>query len=261
MAELGWASSSSRRSRGQRSRKSSRNTRAVSTAQWHRAAPARLRGLDLLRSGIRIARASRPGGGSAATSAPVLDHYQFGGDHMAKTKGYEYYAKMTDKIHTYGDEKVIDFFVDLQVWGTPRAMLRADRWTSAAAWAMTTSSAPSPMPACRSAEAARNIRLFATEVMPPSRRSIGSRAPSPRRSPARDLLEGAPLTHPAVGLSAVQPRGAGPSAFEPAKSGDGHSGAQRLLAARPGPGSPRRPDGGAVRLPEGGAGPPASNPS
>src|SRR5712691_5950557 len=24
----------------------------------------------------------------------VLDHYQFGGDHMAKTKGYEYYAKM-----------------------------------------------------------------------------------------------------------------------------------------------------------------------
>src|SRR5262249_40508507 len=49
----------------------------------------------------------------------VLDHYRFGDDHMKTTKGYEYYAKMTDKIHTYGDEKVIDFFVNLQVWGTP----------------------------------------------------------------------------------------------------------------------------------------------
>jgi alkanesulfonate monooxygenase SsuD/methylene tetrahydromethanopterin reductase-like flavin-dependent oxidoreductase (luciferase family) len=95
----------------------------------------------------------------------VLDHYQFGGDHMARTKGYEYYAKMTDKIHTYGDEKVIDFFVDLQVWGTPeqcyerivdiRRRVGNDHFVGVFSYA--------GMPP---SSAERNIRLFATEVMP-----------------------------------------------------------------------------------------------
>src|SRR5436305_1538945 len=49
----------------------------------------------------------------------VLDHYQFAGDHLAKTKGYEYYGKMADKIAQYGTDKVIDYFLGLQVWGTP----------------------------------------------------------------------------------------------------------------------------------------------
>jgi alkanesulfonate monooxygenase SsuD/methylene tetrahydromethanopterin reductase-like flavin-dependent oxidoreductase (luciferase family) len=95
----------------------------------------------------------------------VLDHYQFGGDHMAKTKGYEYYAKMADKIHTYGDEKVIDFFVDLQVWGTPeqcydktldiRRRVGNDHFVGVFSYA--------GMPP---AEAERSMRLFAKEVMP-----------------------------------------------------------------------------------------------
>jgi alkanesulfonate monooxygenase SsuD/methylene tetrahydromethanopterin reductase-like flavin-dependent oxidoreductase (luciferase family) len=95
----------------------------------------------------------------------VLDHYQFAGDHMAKTKGYEYYAKMTDKIHTYGDEKVTDFFVDLQVWGTPeqcydkildiRRRVGNDHFVGVFSYA--------GMPA---AEAERNMRLFAQDVMP-----------------------------------------------------------------------------------------------
>ena len=49
----------------------------------------------------------------------VLDHYQFQGDHLAKTKGYEYYGKMAEKIHQYGTDTVIDYFMNLQVWGTP----------------------------------------------------------------------------------------------------------------------------------------------
>src|SRR5207245_3007160 len=49
----------------------------------------------------------------------VLEHYQFAGDHLAKTRGYEYYGKMTEKIAQYGTDKVIDFFLGLQVWGTP----------------------------------------------------------------------------------------------------------------------------------------------
>src|SRR5215472_7537838 len=95
----------------------------------------------------------------------VLDHYRFGDDHMKTTKGYEYYAKMTDKIHTYGDEKVIDFFVDLQVWGTPeqcydkildvRRRVGHDHFVGVFSYA--------GMPA---AEAERNMRLFAAEVMP-----------------------------------------------------------------------------------------------
>jgi len=96
----------------------------------------------------------------------VLDHYRFADDHMKSTKGYEYYAKMTDKIHTYGDDKVIDFFVDLQVWGTPeqcydkildvRRRVGNDHFVGVFSYA--------GMPA---AEAERSMRLFAAEVMPP----------------------------------------------------------------------------------------------
>ncbi len=49
----------------------------------------------------------------------VLDHYELQGDHLAQTKGYEYYGKMAEKIHQYGTDTVIDFFMNLQVWGTP----------------------------------------------------------------------------------------------------------------------------------------------
>jgi alkanesulfonate monooxygenase SsuD/methylene tetrahydromethanopterin reductase-like flavin-dependent oxidoreductase (luciferase family) len=45
----------------------------------------------------------------------VLEHYQFAGDHLAHTAGYEYYGKFADKLATYGTESVIDFFTDLQV--------------------------------------------------------------------------------------------------------------------------------------------------
>jgi len=95
----------------------------------------------------------------------VLDHYQFAGDHMAKTRGYEYYAKMTDKIHKYGDEKVIDFFVDLQVWGTPEQcydrILDVRRRVGNNHFVGVFSYAGMPP-----AEAERNMRLFASEVMP-----------------------------------------------------------------------------------------------
>ena len=50
----------------------------------------------------------------------VMDHYEFRSDHLKTTKGYEYYGKFTEKIEEYGDQDVKDFFVDLQVWGTPK---------------------------------------------------------------------------------------------------------------------------------------------
>jgi alkanesulfonate monooxygenase SsuD/methylene tetrahydromethanopterin reductase-like flavin-dependent oxidoreductase (luciferase family) len=99
----------------------------------------------------------------------VLAHYHFEADHLGKTRGYEYYGKMADKIATYGSDTVIDFFTDLQVWGTPEqcvakirdihARTGNDHFVGVFGYA--------GMPA---AEAERNMRLFAAEVMPEIRR-------------------------------------------------------------------------------------------
>ena len=106
----------------------------------------------------------------------VLDHYRFQDDHMAQTKGYEYYGKMTDKIQQYGVDKIIDFFAGLQVWGTPQQCVEKiadihhrvgnDHFVGVFAYA--------GMPP---AEAERNLRLFASDVMPEIRK-IGARAPA-----------------------------------------------------------------------------------
>ena len=106
----------------------------------------------------------------------VLDHYHFDGDHLARTKGYEYYGKMSEKIATYGTDKVIDFFVDLQVWGTPeqcydkimdiRRRVGNDHYVGVFSYA--------GMPP---EEAERNMRLFAAEVMP-ALAKVGEPAPA-----------------------------------------------------------------------------------
>jgi alkanesulfonate monooxygenase SsuD/methylene tetrahydromethanopterin reductase-like flavin-dependent oxidoreductase (luciferase family) len=95
----------------------------------------------------------------------VLDHYQFQGDHLATTKGYEYYGKMSDKIAQYGTDTVIDYFANLQVWGTPEQcydkILDIHRRTGNSHYVGVFSYAGMPYD-----EAERNIRLFAAEVMP-----------------------------------------------------------------------------------------------
>ena len=95
----------------------------------------------------------------------VLDHYNFGSDHLATTKGYEYYGKMADKIHTYGADSVTDFFVDLQISGTPEQcyeqILDVRRRVGNEHFVGVFSYAGMPYD-----EAERNMRLFAKEVMP-----------------------------------------------------------------------------------------------
>ena len=49
----------------------------------------------------------------------VVQHYEMNSNHFATTKGYEYYGKMAEKIQQYGTDTVIDYFMNLQVWGTP----------------------------------------------------------------------------------------------------------------------------------------------
>ena len=96
----------------------------------------------------------------------VLDHYQFQGDHLAQTKGYEYYGKMAEKIHQYGTDTVIDYFMNLQVWGTPEQcyekILDIHARTGNSHYVGVFSYAGMPYD-----EAERNLRHFAKEVMPP----------------------------------------------------------------------------------------------
>jgi alkanesulfonate monooxygenase SsuD/methylene tetrahydromethanopterin reductase-like flavin-dependent oxidoreductase (luciferase family) len=108
----------------------------------------------------------------------VLDHYQFAGDHLKTMKGYEYYGKFSEKISTYGAEGVIDFFVGLQVAGTPeqchekildiRRRVGNDHFVGVFSYA--------GMPYD---EAERNLRLFASEVMPRLQKLGPPPAPTP----------------------------------------------------------------------------------
>ncbi len=95
----------------------------------------------------------------------VLDHYHFEDDHLARTKGYEYYGKMSEKIQQYGTDTVIDYFVNLQVWGTPEQcyerILDIHARTGNSHYVGVFSYAGMPYD-----EAERNMRLFAREVMP-----------------------------------------------------------------------------------------------
>jgi alkanesulfonate monooxygenase SsuD/methylene tetrahydromethanopterin reductase-like flavin-dependent oxidoreductase (luciferase family) len=111
----------------------------------------------------------------------VLAHYQFAGEHLKTTKGYEYYGKFSEKIATYGTDGVIDFFVDLQVSGTPeqcyekildiRRRVGNDHFVGVFSYA--------GMPYD---EAERNIRVFAAEVKP-ALQGLGP-APVPAGLPA-----------------------------------------------------------------------------
>ena len=95
----------------------------------------------------------------------VMDHYEFRADHLKDIKGYEYYGKMTEKIVEYGDNDVMDFFVNLQVWGTPEQcyekVLRIKERTGTDSFVASFSYGGMP-----STEAERSMRLFAAEVMP-----------------------------------------------------------------------------------------------
>lgn len=94
----------------------------------------------------------------------VLRHYEFAGEHLAKTVGYEFYARMSEMVRDSADA-VTEFFLGLQIWGTPaqclerildiRGRVGCDTFVGAFSYA--------GMPYD---EAERNMRLFARTVMP-----------------------------------------------------------------------------------------------
>ena len=93
--------------------------------------------------------------------ASAAKHYEIGGTHFAKTKGYEFYAQMSKAAQ----DRVGQGYVDLQVWGTPKrcaerireicAHMGSDAFVSVLSYA--------GMPYD---EAERNVRLFASKVLP-----------------------------------------------------------------------------------------------
>jgi alkanesulfonate monooxygenase SsuD/methylene tetrahydromethanopterin reductase-like flavin-dependent oxidoreductase (luciferase family) len=99
----------------------------------------------------------------------VLEHYKFGNDHLKTTKGYEYYGKFADKIQEKGEQEFVDYFRDLQVWGTPEMCLEKIRHVqsriASCGFIGVFSYAGMPYD-----EAERNLRLFTEAVVPELKR-------------------------------------------------------------------------------------------
>ena len=95
----------------------------------------------------------------------VLDHYNFDTGHLKGQKGYEYYGKFAENMDKSGVDSAIEFFMELQTWGTPddcyeRIVANAER-IGAEAYLGIFSYAGMPW-----AEAERNMMSFSENVMP-----------------------------------------------------------------------------------------------
>lgn len=95
----------------------------------------------------------------------VLDHYEFASDHMKTTKGYEWYGKFADRIQKDGEQSYVDYFLDLQVWGTPEMciekILDVQKRVNSCGFVAALSYSGMPVD-----EAERNVRLFSDKIMP-----------------------------------------------------------------------------------------------
>jgi alkanesulfonate monooxygenase SsuD/methylene tetrahydromethanopterin reductase-like flavin-dependent oxidoreductase (luciferase family) len=54
----------------------------------------------------------------------VIEHYEFDRPHLKNTPGYEFHGLMYDRLTAPGGrQKMTDFYVDLQPWGTPEQVV------------------------------------------------------------------------------------------------------------------------------------------
>jgi alkanesulfonate monooxygenase SsuD/methylene tetrahydromethanopterin reductase-like flavin-dependent oxidoreductase (luciferase family) len=102
----------------------------------------------------------------------VVRHYELIGDHLTKMRGYEGYKSMQERATKPGGvDELIDFFLGLQVWGTPEQcyekIVDTQKRTGGEAFVGVFSYAGMPYDM---AEA--NLRLFASEVMPELKRHV-----------------------------------------------------------------------------------------
>jgi alkanesulfonate monooxygenase SsuD/methylene tetrahydromethanopterin reductase-like flavin-dependent oxidoreductase (luciferase family) len=102
----------------------------------------------------------------------VLDHYELVGDHLTKMKGYEGYGRVQELVSAPGGaDAMTEFFLNLQVWGTPEQcyekIVDIQRHTGAEAFNAVFSYAGMPYE-----DAEANMRLFAAEVMPELKKHV-----------------------------------------------------------------------------------------
>lgn len=95
----------------------------------------------------------------------VVKHYEMNSNHFATTKGYEYYSRLNETIEQMGIDGMAEFFMNLQIWGTPEQCLEKIRdihsRTDCCAFNGVFSYAGMPLEVGRA-----NQALFAREVLP-----------------------------------------------------------------------------------------------
>jgi hypothetical protein len=98
--------------------------------------------------------------------ASVVDHYQFDQPHLKQTPGYEFHSLMYERLSAPGGmQKMSDFYIGLQPWGTPdqvcdkiksfSGLIGADGFVAVFRYG-----------GMSAAVGERNMQLFAREVMP-----------------------------------------------------------------------------------------------
>jgi alkanesulfonate monooxygenase SsuD/methylene tetrahydromethanopterin reductase-like flavin-dependent oxidoreductase (luciferase family) len=96
----------------------------------------------------------------------VVKHYEFNKPHLKDTPGYEHHGLMYDRLTAPGgSEAMADFFIGLQIWGTPAQVFDKigvlQQKTCMDSYTGVFSFAGMPID-----EAERSMKLFAREVMP-----------------------------------------------------------------------------------------------
>ena len=102
----------------------------------------------------------------------VIRHYELIGDHLTKMRGYESYKGMQERINMPGGrDEMIDFFLDLQVYGTPEQcyekVVHTIKRTGGEAFLGIFSYAGMPYEMAED-----NLRLFASRVMPELKKHV-----------------------------------------------------------------------------------------
>jgi len=99
----------------------------------------------------------------------VLKHYELRGEHLASIKGYESYARLQELVREGGADMLTEFFLSLQIWGTPEQcfarVMDVRGKTGAESFVAAFSYAGLPL-----ADAEASMRLFAREVLPELKR-------------------------------------------------------------------------------------------
>ena len=95
----------------------------------------------------------------------VLEHYEFAKKPLNDTKGYEYYGNIAEKIAQHGEDGFIEFFMNLQIFGTPdecyNRIIEFTERTGAESFVGVFSYA-----GMAPDEAENNMRLFSETVLP-----------------------------------------------------------------------------------------------